>query len=600
MYRIIGLEETDYGRYVIVEFSIRAKGNYAYLLGNFNAFNEGSFRMRKEDKDFKIEVKLPEGIWHYAYSIDGKYVLDEGERALYQRKSYNFSREVNVCRALYYGYEKPFHCASMLFPIGSMVEVRLRAVNSREAFLIHESKVRMEKFASDALFEYYRAVIPIPPRYHFEIDGKRYGDFGFENENKDNNKNWVYKTIFYQIMPSRFTGSSLDGGTLRGLLHKIEHIKGIGANALYLTPIFSSDTYHGYDIKDYYSINPKLGCEKDFIDLAKEMPVMVDGVFHHTSSAHPFFKDVLDKGKKSAYAGFYRPLSFPVEDYETFFNVRNMPRLNHESNEVYEFVRDVVKYWTERGAKAWRMDVAHGVPPEFWKKLKAEMKYARVYVCGEVMDDARSYMEGFDGFMNYSLYETILNFFVHNGKAEDFLSALQKISAHYNEKEYMMYNFLDNHDTSRFLGLVRSKKKYLCALAFLFTYKGLPSIFYGDEIGMKKRKGLIEGQREQMVWDKSRWDMGILKATKELIELRRENIALTRGSFEPILFEEKRILYKRKHLKDELLIGINYSRDRTEWPVEGDMLAGIDDGRGYSFFVMKSGVLTRAFSSEKV
>lgn len=523
MYSIIGLKEKSHGRYVITEFSIRAKGRYAYLLGNFNAFNEGSFRMENKNGVWKIRAELPEGIWHYAYSIDGKYMLDEGERVFYRRKSYNFSKETNVCMALSNGYEKPFHCPSMVFPVGDKLEIRVRTVKSTEAYLIYAgNRVRMERFACDGLFEYYRAFIPLKDelKYHFEIDGKRYGDFEFEGENRDNSKDWVYKTVFYQIMTSRFTGKELNSGTLKGLLDKIGYIRSLGVNALYLTPIFSSDTYHGYDIKDYYKIDPELGDEKEFEVLTqkKKVRIMLDGVFHHTSYAHPFFREFLEKGDKSGYAGFYR--TFSSKDYETFFNVKSMPRLNHDSAEVYNFVRGVVSYWTEKGAAAWRMDVAHGVPPAFWEKLKRDMP--ETYVVGEVMDDARAYLSGFDGVMNYCLYEAILDFFVHGKDAETFLNDLQGISARYNEKEYTMYNFLDNHDTGRFLGLVKGKRKYLCALVFLFTYKGLPSLFYGDEIGLKKRKWRDEEQREQMVWDENRWDKEILNTTKELIALRKK------------------------------------------------------------------------------
>ncbi len=588
VYHIIDLKEKSSGRCVITEFSIRAKGEYAYLLGDFNAFNEGSFRMENKNGTWRIKTELPEGIWHYAYSIGGKYVLDDGKREAFNRKCYNFSKETNVCIALGEGYESPFHCPSMIFPVGDKLEIRVRTVKSTDAYLLYaKNKVRMERFACDGLFEYHRALIPLKNkfRYHFGIDGKRYGDFEFENENKNNNKTWVYKTIFYQIMTCRFTGKELNSGTLKGLLDKIGHIRDLGVNALYLTPIFSSDTYHGYDINDYYKIDPELGNEKDFETLAqnKEIRIMLDGVFHHTSHAHPFFRDFLEKGDKSGYAGFYRALS--SKGYETFFNVKSMPRLNHDNNEVYNFVRDVVKHWTEKGAAAWRMDVAHGVPPVFWEKLKRDMP--ETYMMGEVMDDARAYLSGFDGVMNYCLYEAILDFFVNGKSAESFLKDLQGISARYNEKEYTMYNFLDNHDTSRFLGLVKGRRKYLCALVFLFTYKGLPSLFYGDEIGLKKRKWRDEEQREQMVWDENRWDKKILNTTKELIALRKKSRALQLGSFEPLIFKGKKIVYKRAYKKEQILVGINYSNsdfnESVEWPMNSKTLSSTNES--YSYFI---------------
>jgi len=134
VYHLIGTEETDHGRFVLVEFSVEAGGRYAYLIGNFNSFNDGSLRMRREGRKWKIATKLPEGIWSYAYSIEGKYVLDDGEKRVYSRKSYGFSKEINVCRALGEGYERPFHCHEMAFTAGRRMEIRLRATNAKDVF----------------------------------------------------------------------------------------------------------------------------------------------------------------------------------------------------------------------------------------------------------------------------------------------------------------------------------------------------------------------------------------------------------------------------------------------------------------------------------
>jgi glycosidase len=588
VYRIIGTKETDHGRFVLVEFSVEAKGRYAYLIGNFNSFNDGSLRMRREGRKWIISTELPEGIWSYAYSIERKYVLDDGERRAYSRKSYDFSKETNVCRALGEGYERPFHCREMAFTAGKGIEIRLRTTNAKDVFLLSDRKRRMERFAFDDPFEYYRIEVPHTREYSFEVDGEKYGRFEHKPDERDS-LDWLYDRVFYQLMVDRFTGKGdghFAGGTLRGLLKRVGHIKDVGANALYLTPIFSSDTYHGYDIKDYYSIEQRLGDENDFEALSKNIRVMLDGVFHHTSVQHPFFQDLLKNGEKSAYKDFYRPLGFPLEEYETFFNVKNMPRLNQDNEKVYGFIRDVVNHWICKGAAAWRMDVTHGVPPDVWEKLRADVPQD-VYLMGEIMDDARMYLKGFDGAMNYSLYEALIDFFVHGKSAESLLADLQRISARYNRKEYLMYNFLDNHDTSRFLGLVGGRKKYLCALAFLMTYKGLPSIFYGDEIGLKRKRKKKEEQREPMVWDREKWDEKILEKTRELITLRRNSRALQLGSFVPVIFRERRILFERTLDKESILVGINYSNERTRWPKGGRVLSGTDDGRGYSYFISK-------------
>jgi hypothetical protein len=88
-----------------------------------------------------------------------------------------------------------------------------------------------------------------------------------------------------------------------------------------------------------------------------------------------------------------------------------------------------------------------------------------------------------------------------------------------------------------------------------------------------------------MVWDRDKWDENILEKTKELITLRRNSRALQLGSFVPVIFEDRRILFERAWEKERILVGINYSNKRTEWPKKGKVLSGTDDGRAYSYFI---------------
>ncbi len=129
-----------------------------------------------------------------------------------------------------------------------------------------------------------------------------------------------------------------------------------------------------------------------------------------------------------------------------------------------------------------------------------------------------------------------------------------------------MYNFLDNHDTERFIDLVGDEEKYLCALAFLMTYRGIPAIFYGgDEIGLRGGStggGGMSSGRTPMEWDDEKWNRDVLKATEELVRLRRKSRALQRGEFIPLSFEDGLLLYERVYGDEGVLVGINYSGER--------------------------------------
>ncbi|WP_461866233.1 alpha amylase N-terminal ig-like domain-containing protein [Thermococcus sp.] len=622
MYKTFAFRDDDVmGKVASVEFSIPKEGSYAYLLGNFNAFNEGSFRMKENGNRWSIKVELPEGFWYYAFSVEGTRIPDpeNPERAFYRRLSYKMEDEVSVARI--FSGEEFYHHPSLtyLYLFGDRIYVRFRALKgkARRVYLISENRMEMRKKAVDDLFDYFETTLPMKEKleYHFEIhtqDGVvEYGDFRAYPK-KYSFPEWVLDRVFYQIMPDRFAERD---GKLWEILQRLGYIGGLGINALYLTPIFKSKTYHGYDVTDYYHVSRRLGGDEAFNRLVKELKksdirLILDGVFHHTSFFHPYFQDVVKNGRKSRYRNFYRIVKFPVIsegflevlsseesqrdkseklkklgwNYETFFSVWLMPRLNHENPEVRRFIANVMKHWLEKGVNGWRLDVAHGVSPELWREIRYKLP-EDAYLIGEVMDDARLWIfDKFHGTMNYPLYEAFLRFFVYNEmNAGEFLNWLELLSAYYGPAEFLMYNFLDNHDVERFLGLVNDRRKYLCALAFLMTYKGIPSMYYGDEIGLRNIDGSpMERSRALMEWNPERWDWEILKVTKALIKLRRKSKALQVGVFKPLIFRDGLLVYERVYGDEQILVAINYSnsRQRIELTSDYKLLAGHLD-KGY-------------------
>ncbi|NJE77314.1 alpha amylase N-terminal ig-like domain-containing protein [Thermococcus sp. ES12] len=615
MYKIFGSKpDWRFGRVAEVEFSIPARGKYAYLLGSFNAFNEGSFRMTRKGDRWSIKIELPEGIWHYGFSVDGEFLMDpeNPDVETYRRLSYKLEKEASVARIV--GEGEFFHrpSATYLYSIAGRTHVVFRAARRKASgvlLITGEAKIRMRLKARDGLFEYFEAVLPGkgPLEYSFivESEGKTIELGPFEAKPyRYNAPGWIYERVFYQIMPDRFerglpgtprgrafAGEGFHGGDLAGIIKRLDHLEDLGVNALYLTPIFGSMTYHRYDVTDYFNVDTKLGGWGVFRELVRELKkrdikLILDGVFHHTSFFHPFFQDVVAKGENSRYRDFYRITGFPLVpdeflevlksdepwperyrklkglkwNYESFYSVWLMPKLNHENPEVRRLVKDVMLHWLEKGADGWRLDVAHGVPPELWREVREAMP-REAYLVGEVMDDPRLWLfDKFHGTMNYPLYELMLRFFVEREiDAGEFLNGLELLSAHLGPAEYAMYNFLDNHDTERFIDLVGDERRYLCALAFLMTYKGIPSIFYGDEIGLSGGGEGLSAGRTPMNWNEAEWNTALQNVTKELIRLRQRSRALQLGEFKPLVFENGLILYERTCRDERVLVAINYS-----------------------------------------
>ncbi|NJF25617.1 glycoside hydrolase family 13 protein [Thermococcus sp. Bubb.Bath] len=613
MYKIFGFNESEtFGRVALVEFSFPYdEESYAYLLGNFNAFNEGSFRMELDGNRWKIVMELPEGIWRYAFSAGGEFILDpeNPEREVYRGPSYKFEREVSLARIV--GEGTIFHSPSLLYLYSfagrTYVLLRTKKRQVSEVFLhVDGREIRMRRKATGEVFEYYEVVLPGEEevRYSFEVfltDGGTLtlGPFDAVPFKLDT-PSWVLNRVFYQIMPDRFAvgfekenltpGENFHGGDLVGLMERLNHLEKLGVNALYLTPIFESMTYHGYDITDYFKVAERFGGNEAFEGLVKflkekDIRLILDGVFHHTSFFHPFFQDIVERGMESPYADFYRVKGFPVVseefltslrtplpwiekyhllkklgwNYESFFSVWLMPRLNHDSPKVKEFVVGVMGHWLEKGADGWRLDVAHGVPPGFWKEVREKLP-DEAYLFGEVMDDPRLYLfDVFHGTMNYPLYDLLLRFFA-SGKisAPEFINGLELLSARLGPAEYFTYNFLDNHDTERFIDLA-GKRRYLCALTFLMTYKGVPAIFYGDEIGLRGSEGGMSAGRTPMPWNEEDWDSEILKKTGELIHLRRSSAALQMGDFSLVGAGNEWFAYERDLNGERVLVVINCS-----------------------------------------
>ena len=409
---------------------------------------------------------------------------------------------------------------------------------------------------------------------------------------------WVRDSIFYQIFPDRFyngdkgndppntvnwggkpTGRNFFGGDLRGVIEKLPYIKDLGVDAIWFTPIFKSRSNHKYNVSDYYSIDEHFGDLETFKELVEKahnmgIRIVLDGVFHHSGSDFWAFQDVLDRGKKSRYKDWYiihkflflswktklaEPLPYKIRwkmrirpPYESFAQSWGMPKINFNNKEAREYFLKVAEYWIkEMGIDGWRLDVAHGVPHDFWKEFKRRVKGLKpdAYIMGEISFFATPWLKGdeFDATMNYELYRAMVAFFAENSiDVEAFDHKLAELRKEYPlQANFVMYNFLDNHDTPRFLTLCKGDtNKMKLALIFLMTYIGAPAVFYGDEVGVQGEND--PDCRRTMIWNEEKQNPTLLIFCKKLIQIRRSVSALRHGTFSALLKDSKRNLYAYK------------------------------------------------------
>lgn len=378
---------------------------------------------------------------------------------------------------------------------------------------------------------------------------------------------WVEDAVFYQIFPERFFNGdptndpasvspwggqpelyNFFGGDLKGINLKIPYLQELGVNALYLNPIFDAPSNHKYDTRDYFRVAPEFGDLRTYLQLVRrlhqaDMRIVLDGVFNHTGDQFWAFRDVLLRQERSPYAKWFYCNEQPVRqnpkpNYECWWGIETLPKLNYSAPEVVRYIMHAVAFWTLTGIDGWRLDVPNEVTIDFWPYFRRLVKSLNpeAYIVGEIWEDAGPWLNNrlFDAVMNYRWRDLVLQFFAQEEiNAAQFEAGLSNLRHQYSpEITANMFNLLGSHDTPRFLTLCGGRKdRMLLALLFQFTYPGAPVVYYGDEVGMTGGKD--PDCRKTMIWDSSHWDREIFSAYKSLIRLRKENIALKRGEYIP-------------------------------------------------------------------
>ncbi len=403
---------------------------------------------------------------------------------------------------------------------------------------------------------------------------------------------WARHAAVYQIFVDRFARglkgqpvkegwlspaelSQFMGGDLLGVTAQLDYIASLGVNAIWLSPIFTTSSYHGYDTVDFYEIDPRFGTKNDLKALVKKahqhgLRVILDFVANHTSVDFPPFQEAL-KDPESPFRRWFTIDPAYKNGYRAFFDVASMPQLNTDNPEVRQFLIDAACYWLrEFDIDGYRLDYAAGPGHRFWSEFRAACKQTRpdCWLVGEVTragDFLRTYVGRLDGCLDFSFTRAVRRFCAGNSsiRVSQFAAFLRRHQIFF-PSGFSLAGFLDNHDMNRFLWVAENDKARLrLAAGLLFALGDCPILYYGTEVGLSQPQGKsphMEESRHPMLWG-DKQDKELLTYFRWLIEMRREHPALVNGDMRTLTLDDERGIWliKRVHDADQIFVVINGS-----------------------------------------
>lgn len=345
------------------------------------------------------------------------------------------------------------------------------------------------------------------------------------------------RLVVYQIYPRSFLDTNGDGiGDLQGVIRKLDYLKELGINAIWLCPCYKSpNDDNGYDVSDYRDIMDEFGTMEDMLELIRElhargMKLIMDLVPNHTSSEHMWFQESR-KGKDNPYGNFYYWADIPLTDWKASFGgsawefdekrgqyylhsyAVRQPDLNWTEPKVVKAMQDIVDFWVDLGVDGFRIDVIDQISKdfvagrncfgprlhEFIHDLFGREKAEKLFTVGECWANRIDEIKRHAGADRGEL-TTLFQFdHIECGRSDKWtpkkesLKSLRDILIHWQQQTIdndLIYTlFSDNHDQSRMISRIGNDtdlryESATCIATMLYTLRGVPFIFQGQEFGM--------------------------------------------------------------------------------------------------------------------
>jgi alpha-glucosidase len=414
-----------------------------------------------------------------------------------------------------------------------------------------------------------------------------------------------------EVPPAYEDGWCLDfyNGDLKGIAQSIDHLLDMGITAVYLNPIFSAKTNHRYDCTDFFHVDEHLGGDLALAHLSEQLHnagirIIVDISINHSGIEHPWFKKA-QKDPNSHEADFY--YRDEAGNFIYWENVHTLPQLNYSSDRLrhimYRGNDSVLRKFLRPpfSIDGWRFDVGTDTGRrgedqfchQIWKEVRSAIKEVnkQSYIIGEAWEDASVYIQGdqWDSAMNYFGSGRLLRrwygqqdtYLMSNwGHSDETGRALtgkelsDAIAQHLlSIPEQLIprqFNLIDSHDTMRLHNHKRifDWNLYEGIVMLLFVLPGVPSVYYGDEIGLDGTIGSNEGARYPMQWNKRKWDQRFVDLYRRLGNLRKDSPLFAYGDWHTLWYDDTTVVFSRIYRSEGMIIMLNRSDSEKDISID--------------------------------
>ena len=393
---------------------------------------------------------------------------------------------------------------------------------------------------------------------------------------------WAYESVFYQIYPLGFCGAPFENdGVLEHRILKVNdwipHIKKLGADAIYFSPVFESDT-HGYNTRDYTKIDTRLGTNEDFAQVCDNLhkdgiKVVLDGVFNHVGRGFWAFQDVLKYRESSPYVNWFDRIAFDGNSnyndglwYEGWEGNYDLVKLNLQNEEVVQYLLESVRGWVDEfDIDGLRLDVAYCLDENFVRRLRSFCDSLKpdFFLVGEMLHG------DYNRLINDSMLHSATNYECYKGLYSSFNSMnmfeiVHSLLRQFGPENWTLYkgkhllSFVDNHDVTRVASILTNEKHLPLIYALMFGMPGIPCVYYGSEWGEEGVKAPDNDYALRPCFDAPKPNE-LTEEIKKMIHVRTGSNALCHGSYRNVVLTNHQLIFERRTDDERMLVAINAS-----------------------------------------